>query len=102
VVSIGFGSLASEDPAALTALVLAAVRRAGVRAALLSGWGGLSAQAEGGDVYCADALPHAWLFPRMAATVHHGEGARARATALGEALRAEDGVAAAVARFPSI
>lgn len=38
VVSIGFGSMASRDPAAATALVRGAVRDAGVRAVLLAGW----------------------------------------------------------------
>jgi UDP:flavonoid glycosyltransferase YjiC (YdhE family) len=85
VVSIGFGSMASEDPAATTRTVRAALRRAGVRAVLLSGWGGLSAEADGAadDVFVADAMPHDWLFPRVAAIVHHGgagtTGAAARA-----------------------
>jgi UDP:flavonoid glycosyltransferase YjiC (YdhE family) len=72
VVSLGFGSMASEDPAAVTALVLGAIRKAGVRAVLLSGWGGLTALTEADDVFCADALPHDWLFPRVRAVVHHG------------------------------
>ena len=41
-VCIGFGSMSSSDPEALSELVRQAVRRAGVRAVLLSGWGGLS------------------------------------------------------------
>lgn len=72
VVSIGFGSMASDDPQAVTELVLGAVRAAGVRAVLLSGWGGLASLPPSEDVFCADALPHDWLFPRVAATVHHG------------------------------
>ncbi len=160
VVSIGFGSMASERPEALTELVLGAARKAGVRAVLLSGWGGLAALPASDEVFSADALPHDWLFPRVAAIVHHGgagttgaalrsgtpslvvpftmdqpfwgsrvaalgvgpapiprrrltverlaeglrravtdEAMRARAAALGETLRAEDGVAVAVERF---
>ncbi len=74
VVSIGFGSMSSADPRSLTALVRRAARGAGVRAVLLAGWGGLDAIAadDGDDVYCADAIPHDWLFPRVAAVVHHG------------------------------
>lgn len=71
-VSIGFGSMTSRDPAALTTVVLDAVRSAGVRAVLLSGWGGLSAAVQGDDVLVQDSLPHEWLFPRMSAVVHHG------------------------------
>jgi sterol 3beta-glucosyltransferase len=72
VVSIGFGSMASATPETVTALVLGAVRRAGVRAVLLSGWGGLAALPPSDDLFCAEALPHDWLFPRVQAIVHHG------------------------------
>jgi sterol 3beta-glucosyltransferase len=81
VVTIGFGSMASRDAEALTRLVLGAVRGAGVRAVLVSGWGGLKATDAGDDVFFADSLPHGWLFPRVAAVVHHG-GAGTTGTAL--------------------
>jgi sterol 3beta-glucosyltransferase len=71
VVSIGFGSMASEDPTRLAELVTGAARDAGVRAVLLSGWGGI-AGGRGEDVFATGALPHDWLFPRMHAVVHHG------------------------------
>jgi UDP:flavonoid glycosyltransferase YjiC (YdhE family) len=70
-VCVGFGSMTSDDPRALTELVLEAVRRAGARAVLLSGWGALrDVQRE--DVFVAESVPHEWLFPRMSAVVHHG------------------------------
>jgi len=72
VVSIGFGSMAGQDDQAVTDLVLGAVRDAGVRAVLLSGWGGLAAGRVDADIHVAEALPHDQLFPRMAAVVHHG------------------------------
>jgi sterol 3beta-glucosyltransferase len=84
--------MASGDPDALTALVLESVRSAGVRAVLLSGWGGLRSLPEADDVFCADALPHDWLFPRVASVVHHGG-----AGTTGAALRA--GVPAIVVPF---
>ena len=92
VVSIGFGSMASSDPETVTALVLGAVRKAGVRAVLLAGWGGLKSLPDAADVLCADALPHDWLFPRVTAVVHHGG-----AGTTGAALRA--GVPAIVVPF---
>lgn len=159
VVSIGFGSMASADPQRLSELTLQAARAAGVRAVLLAGWGGLESLADA-DVLCVDALPHDWLFPKVAAVVHHGgagttgaglragvpsvvvpfsmdqpfwgqrvaalgagpapiprkkltaerlagalraaafdEAMRRRAAMLGERIRAENGVAAAVERF---
>lgn len=72
VVSIGFGSMAGQDDEAVTDLVVGAVRDAGVRAVLLSGWGGLASGAADADVHVATELPHDRLFPRMAAVVHHG------------------------------
>jgi sterol 3beta-glucosyltransferase len=71
-VHLGFGSMAGADPAATTRTVLEAVRRAGVRAVLARGWGGLAASAVPATVHRLDEAPHEWLFPRMAAVVHHG------------------------------
>ncbi|MDJ0324230.1 glycosyltransferase [Cryobacterium sp. PH31-AA6] len=71
-VSIGFGSMAGKDAAQLTGTVLAAIRLVGVRAVLLSGWGGLADAAHGDDVLAQKSVPHEWLFPRMSAVVHHG------------------------------
>lgn len=72
-VCIGFGSMVGDDPAALTALVRDAARRAGTRTVLLSGWGGLDAVGPpSDDLLVLDQAPHDWLFPRCAAVVHHG------------------------------
>lgn len=70
--SIGFGSMASADPSASTQLVLEAIMRAGVRAVVLSGWGGLASVPSADDLFIADAIPHDRLFPRVQAIVHHG------------------------------
>lgn len=71
-VYVGFGSMAGVDPGATTRVVLEAIARAGVRAVLASGWGGLTAHEVPPDVFVLDAAPHAALFPRMTAVVHHG------------------------------
>jgi len=71
-VYIGFGSMRSRDPAATTALVQAALRRAGLRGVLLSGWGGLQSGDLGDEIFVVDSVSHEWLLPRMAAVVHHG------------------------------
>jgi UDP:flavonoid glycosyltransferase YjiC (YdhE family) len=39
---------------------------------LLSGWGGLQKTDLPAAVFMIDSIPHAWLFPRVAAVVHHG------------------------------
>lgn len=72
VVAIGFGSMPSEDPTALAALVRGAVRDAGARAVLLSGWGALAGEPDDDTVCTLEAVPHEWLFARVAAIVHHG------------------------------
>lgn len=71
-VYVGFGSIAGTEPAATTRATLEAIRRSGQRAVLAAGWGGLVPDRVPETVYLLDAAPHAWLFPRMAAVVHHG------------------------------
>ncbi len=71
-VYLGFGSMPDPDPAALAALLLDAVRAAGLRAVVLSGWSGLRPPDSTGQVLVVDEVPHAWLFPRVQAVLHHG------------------------------
>jgi sterol 3beta-glucosyltransferase len=69
---VGFGSMAFPDRDALLDMVLTAVARVGVRAVLGSGWGGLAHGILPPSVFAVDEAPHDWLFPHMAAIVHHG------------------------------
>jgi UDP:flavonoid glycosyltransferase YjiC (YdhE family) len=69
-VFVGFGSMAPGRGGRLGAPVLAAIRRAGVRAVVQAGWSGLDAGSHD-DVLGIGEVPHDWLFPRMAAVVHH-------------------------------
>ena len=71
-VFIGFGSMSSRNPEKTAALILDALQRINRRAILLSGWGGLHKADVPGSVFMLDSAPFAWLFPRMAAVVHHG------------------------------
>ncbi|EFH82696.1 glycosyltransferase [Ktedonobacter racemifer] len=71
-VYIGFGSMRERQPEATTRLLLDAVKRTGKRAILLSGWAGIGASDLPEDVFLLNYAPHSWLFPRMAAVVHHG------------------------------
>jgi UDP:flavonoid glycosyltransferase YjiC (YdhE family) len=61
-----------EDPGATAALVTGAVRDAGVRAVLLTGWGALDGSTVSDDILAVPSAPHDWLFRRVAAVVHHG------------------------------
>ncbi|MDX2220038.1 MAG: glycosyltransferase [Burkholderiales bacterium] len=71
-VYVGFGSMAGTRPEATTRLVLDAIRQAKVRAVIATGWGGMTEASLPSSVFMLDAAPHEWLFPRMAAVVHHG------------------------------
>ena len=71
-VCVGFSSLTVGDPGALTATVIAALRRAGRRGVLLEGWGALQPGRHGSDMLVLDSAPHDYLFERVAAVVHPG------------------------------
>ncbi len=71
-VYIGFGSMAGRTPEELARLIVEALARCGRRGVLLTGWGGLNAGQAPDNVFVAESIPHSWLFPRMAAVVHHG------------------------------
>jgi len=65
--------MASHEVEATLNLVLKALALSGQRCVLLSGWAGLGKdRALPEHVFAAESLPHSWLFPRMAAVVHHG------------------------------
>jgi UDP:flavonoid glycosyltransferase YjiC (YdhE family) len=80
-VYIGFGSIADRHPESLTELVLEALNRTGQRGILQAGWGGLGGKRLLDKVLQIEWVPHDWLFPQMAAVVHHG-GAGTTATGL--------------------
>lgn len=69
---IGFGSMSSSNPEATADLVIQALVRTGQRGILYSGWGGLQKEQLPETMFMTDSIPHSWLFPRMAAVVHHG------------------------------
>jgi sterol 3beta-glucosyltransferase len=71
-VYVGFGSSVGPDPVRLTAIVGQALREVGARAVIATGWGGLVDGQVGGDSILIERAPHRWLFPRVAAVVHHG------------------------------
>jgi sterol 3beta-glucosyltransferase len=71
-VYIGFGSMVNRKPEETTDLVLQALARTGQRGILSSGWGGLKKEDFPDTVFMIGSIPHSWLFPQMAAVVHHG------------------------------
>jgi sterol 3beta-glucosyltransferase len=71
-VCIGFGSMSTRKPEETAELIIKALGRIRQRAILLSGWGGLRRSDLPETVFMIDSIPHSWLFPRVAAIVHHG------------------------------
>jgi UDP:flavonoid glycosyltransferase YjiC (YdhE family) len=72
-----FSSLPVQDAARVVALHAEAAARLGRRLLIQSGWArldrpALSDRAMPEGVRFAGALPHAWLFPRAGAVIHHG------------------------------
>ncbi|MEM9005776.1 MAG: glycosyltransferase [Cyanobacteria bacterium P01_F01_bin.86] len=71
-VYVGFGSMAGRNPERLTQIVIEALQQAKVRGILATGWGGLSTNDLPETIFQLEQAPHDWLFPQMAAVVHHG------------------------------
>jgi sterol 3beta-glucosyltransferase len=71
-VYIGFGSMADREPEQAARIVIEALQRSGQRGILASGWAGLKAENLPASVLRIDETPHDWLFPHVAAVVHHG------------------------------
>jgi UDP:flavonoid glycosyltransferase YjiC (YdhE family) len=80
-VFIGFGSMAPDQGERLSRVIEDAVTRAGVRAVVQAGWAGLTGA--GDRILAVGDLSHDWVFPQVAAVVHH-----AGAGTTGAALRA--------------
>ena len=72
-VYVGFGSMVSRNPGETTMLVREALKLCGARAVVARGWDRQGGQAgTDGQVFEIEQAPHDWLFPKMAAVVHHG------------------------------
>ena len=86
-VYIGFGSIVVDDPDAMTKMIFDAVRKAGVRALVSKGWGGLGKNDLDvpDTVYMLGNIPHDWLFQRVSCVIHHGgAGTTAAGISLGK------------------
>ena len=71
-ISIGFGSMTGRDTSKLLELAVRSIQEAGQRAVLLGGWADAGNLKLPDSIFKIDAVPHDWLFPQMAAVVHHG------------------------------
>jgi sterol 3beta-glucosyltransferase len=80
-VYIGFGSMVDHEREEITQIVIGALREVNQRGILLGGWSGLGSRDLPDFIMQIHEVPHEWLFPKMAAVVHHG-GAGTTATGL--------------------
>jgi len=71
-VYIGFGSVVAHNPQAALALIMEALEISGQRGVVASGWSGFQYADIPDHVYILKDIPHNWLFPKVAAVVHHG------------------------------
>ncbi len=73
-VYVGFGSTA--DPALAvqtTKLVIEALKQSGQRGILATGWNGMTKLDNiPEELFILESAPHSWLFPQLAAVIHHG------------------------------
>ena len=70
-VYVGFGSMHTRSAEEQTRSVVEALSQAGQRGVLLTGWGALADSDLPDHVFGIDSIPHDWLFPQVAAVVHH-------------------------------
>jgi UDP:flavonoid glycosyltransferase YjiC (YdhE family) len=72
-VYIGFSSVINYDMAKMTNLSLDALALTGQRGILAAGWSNLGQKPSLPEsVLAIEGAPHDWLFPQVAAAVHHG------------------------------
>lgn len=72
-VYIGLGSMTTANPGKRASILLEGLRRSGQRAVFQGGWGKLdTGRPFPKEVFPLEEAPFAWLFPKMAAILHHG------------------------------
>lgn len=72
-VYFGFGSMTARNAAQVTRILADAAAAAGRRALIQAGWARLGDGALPADSFVlSEPVSHQWLFPRVAAVVHHG------------------------------
>ena len=73
-VYIGFGSIGDPGLAVQTTdMVIDSLKSTGQRGILATGWKGMfKIDNVPENIYILESVSHSWLFPKMAAVVHHG------------------------------
>jgi UDP:flavonoid glycosyltransferase YjiC (YdhE family) len=71
-VYVGYGSMKNRNPEETLSLVIGALKRARQRGIYFTGKDDVRTEKVIDNIFFAKSIPHDWLFPRMAAVVHHG------------------------------
>lgn len=71
-VYFGFGSMIDKEISTVTNIIVESIKRTNQRGILSSGWSELSKLKLPPNLFLVNDVPHDWLFPKMAAVVHHG------------------------------
>ena len=71
-VCVTFGSMIHRDAGRIYRAVLDAIVQTRNRGVILTGWGGLQESHLSENIFVTESVPHAWLFPRCKAVIHHG------------------------------
>jgi sterol 3beta-glucosyltransferase len=68
----GFGSMIDKEISTVVNIITAVLKRTNQRGIISSGWNESYNFEVSSDVFMVNDVPHEWLFPKMAAVVHHG------------------------------
>jgi UDP:flavonoid glycosyltransferase YjiC (YdhE family) len=73
-VCVNFGSMNTRRIDGIIPAILRAIAETGRRSIVLTGWWDREVEPDlvTDDVYVTESVPHSWLFPRVAAVIHHG------------------------------
>lgn len=79
----GFGSMTGGNASARAEAIIEGARRAGLRVAMTTGWGGLQPPTRclGPDVFVTESAPHDAVLRHAVAAVHHGGAGTTHAVA---------------------
>ena len=69
---IGFGSMSGQTARKQAQMAIDSVHAANQRAILVGGWAEAHDLNIPENIFASEYIPHDWLFPQMAAVVHHG------------------------------
>ncbi len=69
---IGLGSMVDHERSEFTRILIDALKETGQRGILSGGWSELGSENLPDFIFPVGEVPHDWLFPQMAAVVHHG------------------------------